>query len=342
MIRYLWMLLLLSSARSVCGFSLGCWQRIPRYAHRLYQPIRYSSTCSCHAAKDHEDETDGVSWLVSKDGAYRLAYHRVPTSNNNAQPAVLFCNGFRSAMTGGTKVVALQEHCRERGWEICAFDYRGHGLSSGVVEDCTLSDWIRDASKMLDFLVGNQNKRVVLVGSSMGAWIAIHLALKYNNQNFKDGPIIAGILGIASAPDFLQDLFASSTEEQQAEWRTRGILKLPSRYGDPYPIPWNLVKDAEQHWGILPTTQSVSLTRESSGATNQLSVCCPVRLLHGKCDEDISWTKSKQLLDLLNESEGNDDTILTLIEDGDHRLSRPQDIELLLDTLDDMMENLRG
>ena len=286
-------------------------------------------------------------------------------------------------MTGGTKAVALEHHCRQKGWEFCSFDYRGHGLSSGKnFEDCTLTDWIRDASDILDHVLlsqegiqNNRKKRVILVGSSMGAWVSIHLALRYNkrisqNNKFpettKELPI-GGVLGIASAPDFLQDFYSSSTVERQTEWKANGVAHLPSRYGDPYPISWNLVADAAQNWGILPSSKTIPSIEPLAPAT-QLSVRCPVRLLHGKCDEDVSWKKSEELSKLLKGSKTavpessimsnssndknsnhtknksnateNEEVLLTLIEEGDHRLSRPQDIELLLETLDEMVMNL--
>ncbi len=357
MILSFWMLLLLSNCRNLFGFSLaafGCRHRIPRVPSQRFEFVRHPTIC-CQWAASMGNETesktkDGVSWLLGKDGSYRLAYQNVPATDEDegmdSPPAVLFCNGFRSVMTDGTKVVALQDYCGKRGWEFCTFDYRGHGLSSGTFEECTLTDWIADASEILDRVLLEHHKRVVLVGSSMGAWIAIHLALQYNknrksSHNRKDDISIVGILGIASAPDFFQDLYASSTEEEKEEWRTQGMLNLPSRYGDPYPFSWNLIQDAAEHWGILPKSISFSSSSSSSSTTNQLDLGCPVRLLHGKCDEDISWTKSRELTELLNKNSKNKNAILSLIEDGDHRLSRSQDIQLLLDTLDDLMENIQ-
>ena len=274
---------------------------------------------------------DEISWL-SVEGSQRLAYRHVPRSD---AASILFCNGFRSDMTG-TKVAALENHCIQRNWEFCAFDYSGHGLSSGTFEDCTLSDWIRDASTILDKVLlsdGQSNKPVIVVGSSMGAWIAIHLALQYNNKNNLP---VAGILGIASGPDFLQDMYSSSTPKQQEEWRSKGMVHLPSRYEDPYPISWNLIRDAAEQWGILPSTKPIpGVQYKSAGKLPS----CQVRLLHGTCDQDVSWKKSKELADLWNAADDHD-ALLTLIDDGDHRLSRPQDITLLLETLDGMVSSL--
>lgn len=349
-----------------------------------------------HAGDGHGHGRD-VSWLVVEDdarGPFRLAYrHRralavpchvdcdgAPSTTAAAQAdgesarriAVLFCNGFRSAMTGGTKARALEDHCARRGWDFCAFDYRGHGRSAGArFEECTLTDWIADAARVLDVLRapggGRREARaspaVVLVGSSMGAWIALHLASRRNHGRGGGGRSdaaarpVGGILGIAAAHDFLQDLYASSSPERRAAWRAEGVARFPSRYGDPYPVTWKQLEDAWVHWGVgrsvgpLPTEASATPSRVGAAAAT-LSVRCPVRLLHGKRDQDVSWRKSRELLDLLKESktpvsENGDhrgstdvDADLTLIEDGEHRLSRPQDVDLILATLDDMVTGL--
>ena len=149
-----------------------------------------------------------------------------------------------------------------------------------------------------------------------------------------------GILGIAAAPDFIQDIYSSSTLEKQVEWKENGVAYVPSRYGDPYPITWKLIQNAAQNWRILPSTK----TAKPAAKTAKLSVHCPVHLIHGKRDEDISWKKSMELSKLLLQKGSNQDgneggDILTLIEDGDHRLSRPQDIELMLKTLDSMVKH---
>jgi pimeloyl-ACP methyl ester carboxylesterase len=147
----------------------------------------------------------------------------------------------------------------------------------------------------------------------MGAWITLHLALLHPDR-------IAGILGIAAAPDFVQDLYASSTTNQREEWKRNGVVYLPTQYdSDPYPFTWKLIKNAQAHWGLLDGTS--------------IPIRCPVRLLHGQCDEDISWKKSLELTEKLEA----EDVTLTLIKSGDHRLSRPQDLELIYLALDDLV-----
>lgn len=252
-----------------------------------------------------------VAWLQSHENECRLAY----AYEKGASPAVLFCSGFQSSMTG-TKAVALEGYCRELGLAFCRFDYRGHGASTGNFEDCTLTHWIEDTSNILDRVLSSHEK-IILVGSSMGGWVSLHLALQHPDR-------IGGILGIAAAPDFFQDLYTTSTTTQREEWRTKGVVRLPTQYdASPYPVSWRLIQDAQEHWGLL-----------DGGKTRPIPVRCPVRLLHGQCDEDVSWKKSLELAERLE----TDDAIVTLIKSGDHRLSRPQDLERMFAALDELIE----
>lgn len=246
-----------------------------------------------------------VSWLDCDDD--RLVYHYVEGS----EPAVMYCSGFQSSM-GGTKALALEDYCRKNGLAFCRFDYRGHGDSNGNFVDYTLSNWIEDASKMLHHVLFPSE--VILVGSSMGAWIALQLALLYPDRIF-------AVLCIAAAPDFLQDLYSSSPPEQHAEWQTNGVVYLPTQYdSNPYPITWKLIEDAQEKWLLLADNNS------------PIPIRCPVRLLHGQSDEDVSWKKSLDLAELLE----TDDVTLTLIKSGDHRLSRPADLDQILKALEEL------
>jgi pimeloyl-ACP methyl ester carboxylesterase len=260
-------------------------------------------TTSCN------DDADGDNELVS--------YHYyTPTGDgeNETGLAILFCNGFRSSMSG-KKAMIVQEYCQKNRLSFCRFDYRGHGESS--TEDflqLTLSDWMKDAEMIIKHvLFKNNNNAIILVGSSMGAWIAIHLALWYP-QN------IVGIIGIAPAIDFTEDIYRSATTSLKADWANRGLINLPSRYdAEPYPITWNLIDDAKKKWCLLDR--------------KTIPISCPVRLLHGQNDEDVPWDKSLRLSNLLE----SDDVILTLIKSGDHRLSTPRDLERILHSVDELV-----
>jgi len=262
--------------------------------------------CHCWALSPMENKSP--SWLQCSDGVNHLAYEYI----QGKSPALLFCGGFQSSMLG-SKASELSDFCKREGYSFCRFDYRGHGQSSKSFVACTLSDWIEDATDILNHVVLKGNDKVLLVGSSMGAWISLHLALKSPGT-------ISGIVGIASAPDFLNDMYSSFSKEQKDLLLTQGFVTLPSEYSDePYIITKQLIDDAVQNWLLLDRT---------------ISIYCPVRLLHGQVDSDVCWQKSIHLAQQIAAK----DTVVTLIKDGDHRLSRSQDIERIKLTVRELMQ----
>ncbi len=230
--------------------------------------------------------------------AYRLRPGRGPT--------VVFCTGFNSEM-GGEKARAVDAWCAARGRACLRFDWSGHGASEGRLEDGTIGGWRRDLAAMIDRVV--PAGRCVLVGSSMGAWIATLAAVDRPDR-------IAALIGIAAAPDFTEALIRPALSPEQAEALAReGRLALPTRYaGRPPVIGAALLAEARSH---------LLLGR-------RLPIDVPVRLLHGLADPDIPWQMSLRLAEAI---EGQD-VHLTLVKDGDHRLSRPADLALLTATLD--------
>lgn len=200
----------------------------------------------------------------------------------------------------GTKAQALDGFCAARGLAYLRFDPFGHGASSGDVLAGTIGRWAADAIAVLDRLTEGPQ---ILVGSSMGAWLML-LAARARPER------IAALLGIAAAPDFTEDLMwgAMAPAEQRA-LEEQGRLAVPSRYGDDYAIPFGLISEARAH---LLLRGPLALDR-------------PVRLLHGMADADVPWETSLRLAEALT----GGDVRLTLIKDGDHRLSRPQDLALL-------------
>lgn len=248
---------------------------------------------------------------------------------------VIFCGGYRSSMNG-RKALALQEHCTKNGFKFCSFDYRGHGgaLAAGSNSnsddlpflDCTLSDWIHDTLDVLDrtllFQVTDeqekQQQKVILVGSSMGAWIAIHVAADLRPER------VAGLVLIASAPDFTEDVVEGLTPEQKVSLdMDDGVVYLPSGYGEPYPFTNKLIMDARENWLLLDAEKGKKV----------IPFVGPVRLFHGLRDTDIPWQKSLELMEKL----GSEDVRLTLIKDGDHRLSEPHHLASILAALDDVV-----
>lgn len=221
----------------------------------------------------------------------------------------MFCGGFQSDMTG-TKAMALEAWARDRGRAFVRFDYQGHGESSGRFEDGTIGAWAEDARQVFDQLSEGPQ---ILVGSSMGGWIMLLVALSRRER-------VAGLVGVAAAPDFTEDLiWGSLTPEQRLTLLDTGLLRVPSDYSQaPYPITLRLLDEARRHLLLR----------------GRIALECPVRLIHGMTDADVPWITSVRLIERL----ASTDQRLTLVKDGDHRLSRDADIALMLG----MVEGLGG
>ncbi|MCC7428149.1 MAG: alpha/beta fold hydrolase [Alphaproteobacteria bacterium] len=213
-----------------------------------------------------------------------------------------------SDMTG-SKALALESFCRAEGRAFLRFDYSGHGASEGRFEDGTIGRWTADALAALDQLTAGPQ---VLVGSSMGGWVMLNLALRRPAR-------IAGLIGIAPAPDFTEDLVWSraSAAEKRRLVRT-GALRHASAYGPvPYVYTSALIEDGRRHLRLRAP----------------LPIRAPVRLLHGMGDPDVPWRTSLRIAERLRAA----DVRVTLLKDGDHRLSRPQDLALLTATLAELL-----
>ncbi|UZK68190.1 alpha/beta hydrolase [Sphingomonas sp. S1-29] len=212
-------------------------------------------------------------------------------------PTILFLPGYASDMSG-TKAMALEAWAKEHGRGFVRFDYRGCGESDGAFEDFTLADWRDDALLVLD---GATKGPVVLVGSSMGGWLALLVARARPDR-------IVGLVGVAAAPDFTDWGF---TPEQKMTLLSEGRLEKPSPYGD----------------APMVTTRAFW----QSGEANRLMfgpipVSVPVRLIHGTHDAEVPNARAIRLMELL----AGDDVSLTLLKNGDHRLSREQDIAAII------------
>jgi pimeloyl-ACP methyl ester carboxylesterase len=219
------------------------------------------------------------------------------------EPTVVFLPGFRSDMTGD-KATALAAFCSEQGVAMLRFDYSGHGASTGDFLDGSIGAWAADALAAIDTLTTG---KLILVGSSMGGWIALLTACSRPDR-------MAALVGIAAAPDFTQRLmWESMTPTEQATLRRDGILHIPSQYGEPTPITLKLIEDGANHLVL----------------TAPLPIHCPVRLLHGQADPDVPWELALRIA----EQVATADVRVILVKDGDHRLSRQADLVLLRQTL---------
>ena len=214
----------------------------------------------------------------------------------------VWLSGFKSDMTG-TKVTVLEDWAKQQGHGFLAFDYSGHGVSGGAFEEGTISAWREDALAAIDALTSGP---LVLVGSSMGGWMALLAALALKAR-------VAAMVLIAPAPDFTQKLmWPEFTPEQQNEIMEKGLTLRPSDYGDPYPITRALIEDGKQ-WALLD---------------DPIELMCPVRILQGQQDPDVPWEHAFRLV----EARVSEDVVFSLMKDGDHRLSRDQDIARLVAT----------
>jgi len=233
----------------------------------------------------------------------RLAFRR----RAGRGPTLVFLPGYRSDMEGG-KASALDAWAEAQGRAMIRFDYAGCGASEGAFEDQDLAGWRDDALAMIDRLVESP---VVLVGSSMGGWLMLLAALARPER-------VAGLVGIAAAPDFTSWGFSADQKRILAE---EGRLEEPNPYDDqPYVT-------TRAFWESGETLKLLDA---------RLPIACPVRLLHGLADPDVPWRISLRLMEQLDSS----DVQACLIKDGDHRLSREGDIALLIRTVDALLENV--
>jgi pimeloyl-ACP methyl ester carboxylesterase len=245
--------------------------------------------------------------LTRPDGA-TIAYNRLAGNS----PGVVFLSGFMSDMEG-TKALALEEHCQQRGQAYLRFDYSGHGQSSGAFVDGTIGAWAEDAIYAIEQLTEGPQ---VLVGSSMGGWIMLLAALHLKDK-------VCGLLGLAAAPDFTEDLIESELTGEQRQIMARdGFVEIPCDYddGEPYTITQKLIDDG----------------RNNLLLGGDIALAQPVRLIQGLKDNDVPWETALKLQEKLLSR----DVEVTLIKDGDHRLSEPADLKRLSVTLDALLAGL--
>lgn len=222
-------------------------------------------------------------------------------------PTVVFLPGFNSDMDG-VKATSLRDACARHGRAMLRLDYSGHGRSAGAFTDGTIGRWMEDALFLIDRLTDGP---LLLVGSSMGGWISLLLALRRPDR-------VIAIVGIAAAPDFTETLmWDAMSSAEQAAFMAAGRKEIASDYGEPYVITRALIEDGR--------------TQRLLGGP--IAIPCPVRLLQGQRDDDVPWETALTLARLLT----SEDVEITLIKDGDHRLSRDADIRLLCRTVDALL-----
>ncbi|MFQ6016874.1 MAG: alpha/beta hydrolase [Kiloniellaceae bacterium] len=242
--------------------------------------------------------------LARPDGA-TIAYYKTPGEETvKKAPGLIFLGGFMSDMSG-TKATALEAFAAARGQAFLRFDYLGHGASSGRFAEGTIGRWTEDAIAALEALTEGPQ---VLIGSSMGGWIMLLVALARPER-------IAGLVGVAAAPDFTETLmWRRFPPEVRKTLERDGVYTEPSDYGEaPCTITLNLIEEGRRH---LVMGKPIPIT-------------CPVRLIHGTADPDVPWKLSVELMEALQST----DVEVTLIKGGGHRLSEPRDLVRLTRTV---------
>ncbi len=212
---------------------------------------------------------------------------------------------------GGGKALALAAYCRQKGYGFLRLDLFGHGASSGDVVRGTIGRWTEDAVAALDELTEGPQ---VLVGSSMGGWVALLAALQRRRR-------VAGLVGIAAAPDFTEDLmWATFSPDQRRAMLETGEVVLPNCVdpSQPWRIARTLIEDGRNHLLLRDT----------------INLFCPIRLIHGQQDKDVPWETALRLADCL----AAPDVEVLLVKDGDHRLSRDQDLARLCRVVGTLVE----
>ncbi len=245
-----------------------------------------------------------TTYLTTPQGRH-IAYHQTPGRG----PGIVFLGGFRSDMTG-SKAQHLQAWAEDAGRAFLRFDYSGHGASRGAFVDGSIGDWRDDAAAVIEVLTDGPQ---ILVGSSMGGWIALLLARDLPDH-------VAAVVGIAAAPDFTERMWeAAFSLADRTTLLEDGVLLRPSDYSDePYPITRRLIDDGRQHLVL----------------NRPLPLPIPVRLLQGTADTDVPPSVALGLMDHIDAS----DLRVTLVKGADHRFSTPACLALLTATLEDLLQ----
>ncbi len=233
----------------------------------------------------------------------KIAYEY--SEGNSGLPPIIFLCGFKSDM-GGTKAEWLADYCRANNRTYLRFDYFAHGQSKGDFKDFTIGKAVDDALFMLDeFII----RPALVIGSSMGGWVGLRLL----EQRVKTD--IYGFIGLAAAPDFTTEIKSRLSDTQKKDLAEKGFFEEPSDYGEPYVFTHALLEDGEVHCMLNKTI----LTDR------------PIALIQGKQDKSVEWGKAHRINDMVSGVAS-----IHFIEDGDHSLSRPQDLKLLQNVIEEI------
>lgn len=254
---------------------------------------------------------DAPEFITVGDDQRRIAVRLTPGRSSAEEPGILWCGGFLSDMRG-TKAEELAAWGTRTGRQVLRFDYSGHGESGGAFEDGTISRWAEEALAVFETQTSGPQ---IVVGSSMGGWVALLLARALAARS--EAGRLAGLVLLAPAPDFTEELmWKAMPDDVRAAIVHHGKWMRPSEYGAPQPITRGLIEDGRANLVLAAP----------------FAVGCPVRILQGVADADVPWRHALRLVTCLAE----DDVVLSLIKDGDHRLSRPEDIRRMLAAIEEV------
>jgi len=239
-----------------------------------------------------------------------LIYNQYCAKYPDNKPGLIFLGGFKSDMNG-TKAMAITEYAKKNNYDLIKFDYFGHGESSGKFIDGTISIWLENTLMVIDQLV--KNKPQILIGSSMGGWLMLLAALARPEK-------IAGLVGLAGAPDFTEELiWDEMTIEQRRTIEKDGIADFSNEFcQDSYPIALNLILDARKHLLL----------------DKAIPINVPVRLIHGMSDEDVPYSTAIRIIERLT----SQDAQLHLIKNAGHRLSEAKELEVIYKVITELGE----
>ncbi|HJD55959.1 MAG TPA: alpha/beta hydrolase [Rickettsia endosymbiont of Pyrocoelia pectoralis] len=236
-----------------------------------------------------------------------IVYNNYRNNYTNVPP-VIFLHGLMSSMNS-TKALYLIDYCKKNNYNFTIFDNFGHGESLGTFADQTISDWLEGVELVLDKLIEDQ---AIIVGSSMGGWLALLTALKFPNK-------VKGLICLAPAPDFTEEIWQNISAEDQIKMQKEGVLEIGGkRCSYTYPIGYKLIEDAKKH---------LLLTK------NEINIDVPVHLIHGMLDEDVPYNTSLKLLEKITSKQ----IIMKLIKDGHHNLNREEDLKVMTNSLEEVI-----
>ena len=235
----------------------------------------------------------------------QIAYSR---DDLNSEITIFFFGGYSSSMDG-TKATALSKWCIDNHLNFVRFDYSGHGISKGAFEDGGISKWTIEASEIFEKFRTNKN---IIVGSSMGGWISLIVTM--NNFLY-----VNGLVGIASAPDFVVGEWERLSDEQKEKIRTEGKIVINwDKYSEDYTITYKFLEDGKKNMLLK----------------GPINISCPVRLLHGQKDQVVHFSTSEKIIELLETKNKK----LIIINDGDHSLSRETDLHTLYENINELIK----